>query len=198
MSNDLQVRDNWDISQLSDSEMDLIQQKINQRKISQISKDLEEVKSGLSKINEKVDIQSEEFSNKFDDLQADNERKLKVAITTYRVDKNKWGFESQSDFGNRFRVSIGSQIVGRLFRIVGLAKSSKTGCTEPYREAINAGKASTDIVRGFEVHRWHHEKCVNHIEKWLKDHDLLEEFYSFDKEKDLQKFITDLFRQHVK
>ncbi len=196
MNNKLIVKNKLDISNLNDKELDLIQQQINERKIKAITIKLEQVENIILKVNEKVDIVIDEFDNKIEDIKTDNNKKLEVAINTYRVSKNKYGYESQANFGNSFRVSIGSGTVGKLFKIIGIAKVSK-GKTEPTRESINSGKATTEIINGYETFRWNREKCLKALEKWLKENNLLEEFYSIDKEKKLQIFINDLYDKYI-
>lgn len=197
MSNALTIRNKLDVSEFNEDELEIIQQQINERRINKLSIKLEQVENLVLKNEEKIGIMNEEINNRFDDLQADNDKKLEVTINTYRVSQNKWGFGSQSDFGIRFRVSIGSGTVGKLFRVIGLAKKSKTGKTEPCRDAILSKKATTEIINGFETIRWHHEKCLKVLEDWLSKHELLEEFYSIDKEKDLQKYINNLFDRYI-
>lgn len=195
MNTNLALKDGWDISQFSDEELDLIQQKITERKVNSLAQRVEQMEDRVSQAIEKIDIINTEVSNKIDDLKVENDKKLEVSINTYRVNTNKYDFESQADFGNKFRVSIGAGTVGKLFKIVGLAKPSK-GKTEPYRTAISEKKATTEIVNGFETVRWNHEKCLKQVEQWLGEYGLLEKFYSIDKEKDLQKFINELYVEY--
>lgn len=195
MNNSLALNEVWDISKFSDEELDLIQQKITERKVNALAQRVEQIEDRVSQAIEKIDIVNTEMSNKFEDLKADNDKKLEVSINTYRVNTNKYDFESQAEFGNKFRVSIGAGTVGKLFKIVGLAKPSK-GKTEPYRTAISEKKATTEIINGFETTRWNHEKCLKQVEQWLSEYGLLEKFYSIDKEKDLQKFINNLYNEY--
>lgn len=186
---------NLDISNLEDQDIDILYQQIMQRKFNNMLARQEQLEHRMLRFEEEVNIKQTELENKFEDLQADNERKLEVVINTYRVDKNKWGYESQADFGNRFRVSIGSGTVGKLFKSIGLAKNSK-GNTEPYRHNIPK-YATTEIVKGYPTFRWHHENCLNFLENWLNDNELLEEFYSISTEKEMKKFIDSLYNQYV-
>ena len=192
----VKINNSLDISNMDDQDIDILYQQIVQRKMNNMLARQEQLENKMLKLQEKVDIKQTELENKIDDIKIDNEKKLEVTINTYRVDKNKWGFESQADFGNRFRVSIGSRTVGKLFKVIGIAKKSKKK-TEATRDAINSGKATTEIVKGYETFRWHHEKCIKQLEKWLLDHDLLEEFYSIDKENELQIFIHNLYDKYV-
>ena len=196
--NELVKINSLDISKLDDQDVDIIYQQIMQRKFNNMLARQEQMEDSMKKLEARIDINQTELENRIEDMKIDNEKKLEVTINTYRVDKNKdkWGFESQADFGNRFRVSIGSKTVGKLFKVIGIAKKSKKK-TEPTRDAINSGKSTTEIVKGYETFRWHHEKCIKQLEKWLLEHDLLEEFYSIDKENDLQIFINNLYDTYV-
>lgn len=194
--NELVKINSLDISKLDDQDVDIIYQQIMQRKFNNMLARQEQMEDSMKKLEARIDINQTELENRIEDMKIDNEKKLEVTINTYRVDKNKWGFESQADFGNRFRVSIGSKTVGKLFKVIGIAKKSKKK-TEPTRDAINSGKSTTEIVKGYETFRWHHEKCIKQLEKWLLKHDLLEEFYSIDKENDLQIFINSLYDTYV-
>jgi len=196
MINEIELYNKYDISNMSDDELDFIQQQIMNRKMNGLYIKMEQLQNDTKQLESKVEIIHEELSNKIDDMLSDNDKKLEVTINTYRVDKNKWGFESQADFGNRFRVSIGSKTVGKLFKVIGLAKPSK-GATEPKREAIISKKATTDTINGYECFRWNHEKCLDTLEKWLKEHNRLEEFYSIDNEKELKKYIDNLYITYV-
>jgi len=185
------------LNNMSSDELDLLMSQAMQLKVGRLENRVKQLEDDRLKDKEETSIYKEELDNKIDDLQQDNEKKLEVAINTYRVNRNKWGFESQADFGTRFRVSIGAKTVGKLFKVIGLAKTSKNGRTEPLRSCINSGKATTEIVNGYETFRWHHEKCIKALESWLSDNELLEDFYSIDKEKDLQIFINDLYDRFV-
>jgi len=196
MNNDLSIYEKFNVSNMSDDELDFVQQQLFNRKIKLLSDKVENIENLANRALQKVGIVETELNNKIEDLHTDNDKKLEVTINQMRVDKNKWGFGSQSDFGIRFRVSIGSKTVGKLFKIIGIAKVSK-GKTEPKREAIMSGKATTEIINGYEVIRWHHEKCLKTLEKWLLENDLLEEFYSIDKEKELMQFINDLYDKYI-
>jgi len=194
--NELVKINSLDISKLDDQDVDIIYQQIMQRKFNNMLARQEQMEDSMKKLEARIDINQTELENRIEDMKIDNEKKLEVTINTYRVDKNKWGFESQADFGNRFRVSIGSKTVGKLFKVIGIAKKSKKK-TEPTRDVINSGKSTTEIVKGYETFRWHHEKCIKQLEKWLLEHDLLEEFYSIDKENDLQIFINSLYDTYI-
>jgi hypothetical protein len=196
MNNDLSIYEKFNVSDMSDDELDFVQQQLFNRKIKLLSDKVENIENLVNRALQKVGIVETELNNKIEDLHTDNDKKLEVTINQMRVDKNKWGFGSQSDFGIRFRVSIGSKTVGKLFKVIGIAKISK-GKTEPKREAIMSGKATTEIINGYESVRWHHEKCLKTLEKWLLEHDLLEEFYSIDKEKELMQFINDLYDKYI-
>jgi len=170
-----------------------MQQQITENHLNLLISTVEKLTNQQKEIVETVKIVQEENRNEIDKIRAESDKKLEVTINQMRVARNKWGFDSQSDFGMKFKVSIGSKTVGKLFRVVGLAKKSKTGRIEPMRRAIESGKAATEIANGYEVFRWHHEKCLEHVENWLSSHNLLGKFYSFDKEKDLREFIQYLY-----
>lgn len=190
------VSGKFDISKCSENELQIMQEAIMNERMKNFVVKLTEMEDSINKANEKLDIVSTELENKIEDIKTESDKKLEVTINKMRVDKNKWGFVAQRDIGSGYRVSIGSQTIGKLFRVVGLAIKSRTGSTEPKREHV--GKyATTEIVNGFPTFRWNQEKCVEYIDKWLSKNDLLEEFYSIEKEKDMKKFIDELHKIHV-
>ena len=93
MNTNLALKDGWDISQFSDEELDLIQQKITERKVNSLAQRVEQMEDRVSQAIEKIDIINTEVSNKIEDLKTDNDKKLEVSINTYRVNTNKYGFE---------------------------------------------------------------------------------------------------------
>jgi len=151
---------------------------------------------GFNQTLKATDIRVDEVNNKFEDYKVQIEIDKNVIVNGMRVDKNKFVYGSQADFGLRFKVSIGSITVGKLFKVIGIAKSSK-GRTEPKRESILNGRATTDSINGYEVFRWNHEKCLKALEKWLRENDLFEEFYSIETEKDLKIYINEMFNEFV-
>ena len=191
--NDLMTK--FDVNAIDEQDLEFIQQQITNRQLKNMVARLEQTENKIAKLEEKYAIKQTELENKIEDVKTESEKKLEVSINTYGVDRNKWGYESQADFGNRFRVSIGSVTVGKLFKSIGLAKSSK-GKTEPYRQFISK-YATTEIVKGHPTFRWHHENCLNFLENWLKENKILEEFYSISTEKEMLKFINKLYNERL-
>lgn len=194
-NNSLSIIENFSVDGFSDSDLALLQQKITDHRLNLLVSAFEGLKKKQDEMETKMHIIQEENKNNIENIRDESNKKLEVTINKMRVDKNKWGFGSQAEFGARFRVSIGAKTVGLLFKTIGLAKKSKSA-TEPMRSTISSGKATTEIVNGYETFRWHHEKCLKHLDKWLDDHDLLEKFYSIEKEKELQKYIQNLYNTY--
>lgn len=196
MQNGLMVNGSFNISNYSEKELQIMQEAIMNERMKLFVAKFEEMENSINRANEKLEIVSAELENKIDDVKAESDKKMEVTINKMRVDKNKWGFVAQRDIGNAFRVSIGSQTIGKLFRVVGLAIKSRTGNTEPKREYV--GKyATTEIVNGYPTFRWHQENCIEYIDKWLRKMNLLEDFYSIETEKEMKNFIDGLYSKYV-
>lgn len=165
------------VDNMSPEELDILQHRILQRRM----KDYE---ARLKRIEE-TQIIDRERSNQLLEL----ERKR------HRVAENRFGFVSLSDLGQQFTVSIGSKTMGNLLRIVGIAKA-KQSITEPYREYITSGYAKSEMHRERPIYQYNPEKCIEKIDRWLKKHGLVDEFYSIDNEKELMAYINNLHEKH--
>lgn len=116
--------------------------------------------------------------------------------------KRKHGskFVSQGDFGERFNNKIGSKTIGKLFKIVGLAKKS-CDKTMPYQEFVP--KYAVNIINNereipYEIYyKWNYELCSSLINKWLLNHDYIGQFYSLTEKEEIKKFIDQLYDKYI-
>lgn len=133
--------------------------------------------------------------------------KIKIAIGTEEyidivkgikgLQDNKQGYLTQSDFGRSFAREVGAKYVGRLFRVVGLAKRSKKE-TVPYEKFIpNYSMNKLDYEGKSVSYRWNYNKCVEFIDKWLNNNDYFEKFYSITDKDSLEYYIDSLYKKHV-
>ena len=111
-------------------------------------------------------------------------------------DKNKNHCLTQAEFGTRFNNKIGAKYIGRLLKIVGLAKRSYNR-TIPYQEFVP--KYAVNIINNNEnvtydiAYKWNYNNCSRFINQWLLDNDYHDEFYSIIDKNELMKFIDGLW-----
>ena len=128
------------------------------------------------------------------DFQEEIDRAKEIAIGSMRVNSPKSNYVKQGDFGRFFSVSIGSRTIGKLFKIVGL--SQKKGRTIPYRQMIPK-YAKCVAHKEYTEYVWHFENCMKLIDDWLRTHNLYDDFYIIETEKDMENFINNLFKRFV-
>lgn len=188
-----------DLVNIPDEEWDILtsqRQDKRLRKLEGKMKDMEDLHIKDSKMK---DIRIDEVNNKVDKFKEDIDRKTDVSINNMRLEDQKNDYVTQNDFGAGFRIKIGSVTVGKLFKIVGLAKTSK-GCTEPYAELLNSYAICVPIQNGGRniiTYKWHYKICLKKIERWLERNFLTEEFYSIENEKSIIEFINRLYNKYV-
>lgn len=194
-----ELMNRFDISSLDDQDLDFIQQQIMDRKFKAMIARMEQAENFMVKVGEKVDIIHTELNNKFEDMKNDNNKKTDVAINSMRLGNQKYEYISQNDFGAAFRVKIGAKMVGKLFRIIGIAKESKSR-TEPYANFVPAYAISDPVETQYGSrinYRWNYAKCLNKLEEWLEEHNYKEEFYSIETERKMTQFINELYDTYM-
>ena len=148
--------------------------------------------------------ESENLSNQIAKLEAqlqskeDNERIQEALDEQTKLKENKSGYVNQRDFGASFNLKMGSKTVGKLLKIVGLAmKNSKT--TKPYESKCpKYAQTIVDQELGRVTYKWNYNDCIKVIDKWLKDNNNYEKFYSITNKEHMIKFINGLYDEHVK
>ena len=165
------------IETLSPDELQILQEKITEKRLMMIQEALKAVSGKLEKLEEKQD------------------RTLEVAINSVRVKQSQYDYINQKEFGNCFTISIGSKTVGKLLKAVGLAQSSLSKTT-PYRHFIPK-YAKVMANQDFSAYVWHYENCLNFIDKWLSEKGHYEKFYSIETEKELEIFIDELYSKYI-
>jgi len=114
--------------------------------------------------------------------------------------KNKDNYLTQSEFGTRFNNKIGAKYIGKLLKIVGLAKKSY-GRTVPYQEFVP--KYATNIINNdrevdYDIfYKWNYNNCSKYINQWLLDNDYHDKFYGIIDKEELIKFIDSLYDKYI-
>lgn len=124
-------------------------------------------------------------------VKADQQKTIEVAANSLRVQQGRYEFINQGDFGRFFTVSISSVDVGKLLKVVGLAMPSK-GPTTPFREFMGKYAQVTANAK-YSVTQWHYERCMERIDKWLKENGFYEKFYSVQSEKEMKVLIEEIY-----
>lgn len=133
----------------------------------------------------------EQLAQEIQITKMEHENLRELELKRHYTEEDRFGYVSQSDLGQKFDVSIGSKTMGRLLRLVGLAKS-KQSKTEPMRTAIVNEFAKSVLYGDWPTYQWNPEKCIKHINRWLDAKNLLEEFYSKSDEAELEAYIKEL------
>jgi Asp-tRNA(Asn)/Glu-tRNA(Gln) amidotransferase C subunit len=154
------------------------------------------VTDGYNTIKKDIETVKLDFE---DAIQKINKEK-ELAIATVRISKSLEGYFSQAEFGNHFKVKIGAKTVGKLFRVVKIAKSSKKN-TEPYDNLCPVYAKPSSYIDGYGNERvtfkYNYQKCVNKIDNWLEEKGLLEQFYSNSTPSEMESYITNLHSTYI-
>jgi len=147
-------------------------------------------------------MQLERLNNRLSELKSslDNKTIKKALDSQSKLKESKKEYVNQTDFGARFNNKIGSKTVGKLLKIVGLAKKSyrKTTPYEQYIPKYAINDIDNEEVRRFDVsYKWAYEPCVEFIDKWLTKHNRYEEFYSITDKTKLTAYINSLYNIYV-
>ena len=114
-----------------------------------------------------------------------------------KLNETKREYMLLNELGNHFNIKIGSKTVGRLLRIIGLAQM-KQNKTMPYQHSVPKYAVNLlDFEEKTVGFAWHYENCVKKLDKWLKENDLYEDFYSITHQRDMVAFVKDLHIKHV-
>lgn len=144
-----------------------------------------------------VSIQDEQKrqSVRLENVQKDHEDSRDLEIKRHRVEEHRFGFVSLNDLGQCYQVSVGAKTMGKLLRIVGLAKK-KQSRTEPLRSATLNDYAKSKMYGNRPTYQWNPEKTIEKIDRWLDDKEIIDTFYGIEDEKELMEYINDLFEQY--
>lgn len=147
-------------------------------------KEITQLKDDQEKLKESFSIQSSEI---------DSWKSMEIA--RHRAEEHRFGFVSLNDLGQIYNVSIGSKTMGKLLRLVGLAKD-KQSKTEPLRSSIMGNYAKSVMYGDFATYQWNPEKCIKKIDEWLMGKGIIDEFYSIEDEKKLTEYINQLYENN--
>ena len=172
------------VNELTTEQMELLQTQIMIKRITNTEQMLKNHSDKILKIQEEQKIMEEE-----------QEKKLEVAVNSLRVKELTYEYVNQRDFGAGFSVSIGAGTIGKLLRLIGLAQKSE-GKTQPLRKSIPK-YAKHRAVKHYTAPVWHYENCLNKLDQYLKDNGIYEKFYSIQNEKDLKKYIDNLYNKKM-
>lgn len=146
-----------------------------------LQKEVIEIKNEQAKQSEQISI-----------METENSNLREVQLKEHRVKEHRFGFVGLSDLGQSFEVSIGAKTMGKLLRIVGLAKK-KQSKTEPLRSATLNNYAKSKMYGDYPTYQWNPGRCIEKIERWLDKEGLIDEFCSIEDEKELMDYINNLF-----
>ncbi len=178
------------INEMSFEEIQMLQTQIMNRQMLLVQNRIEELQNSFNRAEIERKQELERIKN-------EAHTQLELERKRHRIEEHRYGFVSLGDLGQCYRVSIGSVTMGKLLRMVGMAKE-KQSKTEPYRECISSGCSKSDTYGDNVTYKWNPEKCIPKIDKWLETEGLIDEFYSFDEEKKLHKFITELAEKYLR
>lgn len=127
----------------------------------------------------------------------DNEQIQQALDNQSKLTSSKDEYLNQTDFGSCFNLKIGSKMVGKLLKIVGLAmSSSKT--TKPYETSCpKYAKTVVNQELSRVSYKWNYNECIVVIDKWLKDNGFYERFYSITNKEDMIEFVNLLYIAYV-
>lgn len=181
------------IETLSPEEIDFYTEKLLAVRQSNLERKLKLMEEKQKATEEMFNLKINQVNTLVNKIEENSEKKLEVAVNSMRVKEPKYGFVNQGDFGRFFTISIGSKTMGKLLRIVGLAMKAKNQTT-PYRELIPK-YAMTEAYENYTAVKWNYEKCLEFVDRWLKENDYFETFYSIGSTQDMEKFITNLYEK---
>lgn len=120
-----------------------------------------------------------------------------VLTNALRAKNPRNGWVNLRDFGLQFHVTISNRRIGKLLRVVGIAQKNASS-TVPKREYVGDGRLCTNVIThaGYSQRLWNYRRCMSHIDLWLREHDLFEEFYSIDSEQEMERFIDALYLKY--
>lgn len=144
-------------------------------------------------------MEIEKYNKQLSKIQSalDN-KEIKIALENQsKLTESKKKMMTQAEFGAKFNNKIGAKNIGKLFKIVGLAKKSLKN-TVPY-EKYCPKYAVTDINNktGIASYLWNYRDCLKMIDYWLEDNGHYDEFYALTTKKDLQEFINIMYDKYV-
>ena len=128
-------------------------------------------------------------------IQEENQNIREMELKRHRIAAHRIGFVGLSDLGQSYAVSIGSKTMGKLLRIVGLAKT-KQSKTEPMRSATLNDYAKSQMYGDYPSYQWNPEKCIEKIDRWLEKEGIIDDFYAISDEKELMEYINELFEMY--
>lgn len=169
-----------DVSKLNPIEMQMLQEDLTVQRMAVFQRQIENLLSEQDKIKEEIK-----------EIKADSVKQLEVTVNSMRVKEPKFNFVNQGDFGRFFSISISSVRIGKLLKVVGIAMKDRSSTT-PYRTFV-PNYAMPEANEKYTAVKWHYEKCLDHIDKWLRKNGYYESFYSCKTTRDLEKFIDSLY-----
>lgn len=161
-------------------------------------KQFEAQNNALTIQNKLIQQAMKHFEAKFGAIEARNEaieRRLDLVETKANRTTDHDGYVVQKGLGHKFRIAIGSVYVGRLLVKSGLARKfyDDNGCsnTVPKQRTLDAGIAKPYITdTGYQHYSWACERTIQHIESYITELGLWDEFITINSAKKMQDFIN--------
>ena len=176
----------------SSEELAIIMSQIQTAQINKLNAALKQMQNDNKKMRHETDNRFADINNSQKKLSEDTNNTHNLEVSRHRVTESIYGFVSLSDLGNHFKIHIGSKTMGKLLKVVNIAKMGKSN-TEPYSNLIQDGFAKSMMYGDNITYQYNPDKCIKKIDRYLEKCELLERFYLIDNEHDMQKFINDLY-----
>jgi hypothetical protein len=172
------------------SVLDAISSKVLDVRINKVERKIEEIQNTVIKNKEATDIDINEAKQMASDA-------MEVSKVKAKINDDYEGYINQRDLGDKFQLKIGSNQVGDLLRIVGIAmKSSRK--TIPYDNKVpkyaKIKYLSDYYGNEHEQFLWNQSECMIAIDDWLDNHGKTKEFYSCMSSGKLAKYIKQLYK----
>ena len=172
------------------SVLDAISSKVLDVRINKVERKMEEIQNTIIKNKEATDIDINEVKQMASDA-------MDVSKAKAKINDDYEGYINQRDLGDKFQLKIGSNQVGDLLRIVGIAMKSSSK-TIPYDNKVpkyaKIKYLSDCYGNEHEQFLWNQSECMIAIDDWLDNHNKTKEFYSCTSSGKLAQYIKQLYK----
>lgn len=185
----------------SPEQLAALQQSINDVRMDRIEARLMLVVDDVKKVKDGQSILKDEFMTEIEKRDNTYQKQMDVAVNSVRLvgRNNKGEYVKQTDLGKKYLVNISSVSMGTLLRLSGIAfRNRKT--TTPKMQSCGKYCIVDPVTDKYgntrESYSWHRQNCMDAIDKWLKENDCFEEFYSIGDQNEMKEYIKLLARKH--
>lgn len=168
------------LENISDEELSVLSDRLVLEKMNRMSKKLETLETKLEETNANVEK-----------MRIENTELVELERKRHRLEEHRYGYVTATQLGQGYAVTIGSQSMGKLLKMAGLAKVQ--GRTEPLMSAIQSDYAKVVQYGDHIGYNWNPERCVKKIDKWLNKKGIIDDFYAIEDEAELIGYISQLY-----